>query len=126
MQAIDPNNLTVEQRNALLKQGIAFLKQQFLMGVDAESALTFIVANAGNPQYSPLIRALLSMQWEELEALDNDLKDGQSFHVQFRTLFDGLRYEFSGQNSMEDDPGGNPGNDADPGNHGDTGKGGKS
>lgn len=117
---IDPENMTDEQKKGLLKQTIGYLKNQFIAGLPPESALDFIIANSGNPQYQTVIRAVLSYSFEDIEALDAEIKS-EPFHVCFRTVYDGLRSQFSGDDPVEDDPGRDSGDPVDTGNHGGAG-----
>jgi hypothetical protein len=118
---VDLDNLTEDQRNTILKKAIVFLKKQFLMGLDPEFILNYIVVNANDPEYQAVITSVLRIQYEDLVKLDPDL--GQKpFNEQFRALYDGLRSEFDPSHPVEGDPGGIDGNDDHPGNDGDTGK----
>jgi hypothetical protein len=115
---IDPNQLTEEQKRGALLQGIAYLKQQFFLGLDPEMALNYIVTNAGNPQNQLIIKEILKMKWEEIVALDAEIQQ-EPFFSAFRALYDGLRSEFGTEDPMGDDPGGIAG---DVGNTGNDGK----
>ena len=121
---IDPNQLTDEQKRGALLQGIAYLKQQFFMGLDPETALNYIATNAANPQFQIIIKEVLKMKWEELVALDAEIQQ-EPFLSSFRALFDGLRSEFGTEDPMESDSGGNDRNPDNPGNDGKPSKKGK-
>jgi hypothetical protein len=116
---IDPNQLTEEQRKGMLRQAITYLKSQFISGLPPESALDFIVANSGNPQYQAIITAVLSYRFEDILELDHEIKS-EPFHLCFRTLYDGLRSEFGGEDTVENDPRGDTGDVANAGNDGDS------
>lgn len=119
--AIDPSKMTDDQKKTMLKQAIAFLKPQCIQGLPPESALDFITANSGNPQYQTLIMAVLGYTFEDILEIDHELKS-EPFHLFFRTLYDGLRSEFGGDDSVGDDTGRDVGNDDHPGNDGSSGK----
>jgi hypothetical protein len=118
---IDPEQLTDEQQKAMLKDVIRYLKNQFLQGLPPESALDFIIANSGHPQYQAVIKAVLKFKFEEIESLDAEIQH-EPFHVCFRTVYDGLRTEFGGDDPVDDDPRGDTGDVADVGSNGGTGK----
>jgi hypothetical protein len=109
---IDPEQMTDEQRKGLLRQTIAYLKNQFIAGLPPESALDFIVANSGNPQYQTVIRAVLAYSFEDIEGLDAEIKS-EPFNVCFRTVYDGLRSHFGGSDPVDDDSGRDTGDDED-------------
>ena len=106
---IDPATMTEEQKKGMLKQAIAFLKPQCIQGLPPESVLDFITANSGNPQYQTLIMAVLGYTFENILEIDHEIKS-EPFHVFFRTVYDGLRSEFGGDDTVGDDPGRDTGN----------------
>jgi hypothetical protein len=118
---IDPEQMTDEQKKLLLKQTITYLKGQFISGLPPESALDFIIANSGNPQYQTVIRAVLAFSFEDIVKLDAELQS-EPFNVCFRTVYDGLRSNFGSADSMDDDTGRDSGDDANVGNDGDVSK----
>lgn len=121
---INPDTLTDDQQKAMLQQAITFLKGQFIAGLDPESALNFIIANSGNPQYQTIIKAVLKFSFEDITKLDAEIEQ-QPFNDCFRVIYDGLRSEFGGEDSVEDDSGRDSGDTTDVRNNGDIGKGGK-
>jgi hypothetical protein len=124
MQTIDPATMTDEQKKTLLKQVIAYLKPQCIQGLPPESALDFISANSGNPQYQTLIMAVLGYTFDNILEIDHELKS-EPFHLFFRTIYDGLRSEFGGDDTVGDDPGGSVGDTDHAGSDVESGKGGK-
>jgi hypothetical protein len=114
---INPEQMTDEQKKSLLKQTIAYLKNQFIAGLPPESALDFIIANSQSAQYQAVIRAVMSYSFEDIEALDVELKPEQPFHAPFRFIYDGLRSQFTPVDPMDDDTGRDTGDDADIGNN---------
>lgn len=111
-----------EQEMALmLKHAIGVLKSQFMMGLDGESALALILANAGNPQYQRIIQQFLTMEFDQLVALDADIGK-EPFQSRFRFVHDGLRSAVSETDSMESDSDGGPGNVVDLGRDGKSSK----
>jgi hypothetical protein len=121
---IDPATMTDEQKKGLLKQAITFLKPQCIQGLPPESVLDFIVANSGNPQYQVMITAVLGYSFEQILEIDHELQS-EPFHVFFRTIYDGLRSEFGGDDPVGDDPGRDLGDSNHPGNDGKSSTGGK-
>ena len=118
---IDPATMTEEQKKAMLKNAIAFLKPQCIQGLPPESALDFITANSGNPQYQTLIMSVLGYTFEDILEIDHEIKS-EPFHLFFRTLYDGLRSEFGGDDPVGDDPGRDSGNTGDTRSNGSVGK----
>jgi hypothetical protein len=116
---IDPEQMTDDQKKSLLKQTITYLKGQFIAGLPPDSALDFIVANSGNPQYQVIIKAVLAYSFDDLVGLDAELKS-EPFHVCFRTVYDGLRSEFGSDDPVDDDPGRDSGDTDDVGSNGST------
>lgn len=115
---VEANPPSEEQQVALmLKHAIGVLKSQFMMGLDGESALALILANAGNPQYQSIIRQFLVMSFDELVALDADIGK-EPFNTRFRFVHDGLRSAVSEADQVDDDPERGPGNVVDLGRHG--------
>jgi hypothetical protein len=124
MKTIDPATMTDDQKKTLLKQVIAYLKPQCIQGLPPESALDFITANSGNPQYQTLIMAVLGYTFEDILEIDHELKS-EPFHLFFRSLYDGLRSEFGGDDPVGDDSGGSVGDAGNAGSDVESGKGGK-
>jgi hypothetical protein len=120
----NPQTMTEDQKKTMLYQAVQFLKQQFIAGFPPESALDFLIANRGNPQYQMIITAVLGYTFEQIVELDHDLQS-ESFNVPFRTLYDGLRSEFGPEDSVEDDTGGSDGDSVDVRSNGATRKTGK-
>jgi hypothetical protein len=110
-----------QQMNLMLKSTIAMMKSQYMQGLDVDSAVNLIMANAGHPMYQPVIQKFVSLSFEELVALDADLGKKPFFDL-FKPLHDGLRSEFGGDDSVESDTGRNPGDVTDIRSHGSAGK----
>lgn len=115
-----PVATTEQDQMALqLKYAIGLLKSQFMMGLDGESALALIRANAGDPRYQSIIRQFLLMEFSELVALDADIGK-EPFQSQFRFVHDGLRSEISEQDPVDDDTSGERGDVGDAGHNGES------
>jgi hypothetical protein len=110
-----------QQMSFMLKSTIGMMKSQFMQGLDVDSALNLIMANAGNPMYAPMIQKFISLSFEELVALDADIGK-KPFYDLFKSLHDGLRYEFGPDDSVESDTGRNPGDVTDIRSHGSASK----
>jgi hypothetical protein len=123
---IDPATMTEDQKKALLKDAIAYLKPYCFRGLPAESALDFIsvTAKSGNPQYQTMILAVLGYTFEEILEIDHELKS-EPFHVFFRAIYDGLGQEFGPEDPVGDDPGGSVGDPDNARSDVESGKGGK-
>jgi hypothetical protein len=109
-----------DERNmirAMLKQGIDFLKPQFLNGLDPESAVNWVVANASNPQYQSIVRGVCNMEYAELATIDPEIGTEPLFSS-FHAFYDGLRSAFIPSDNMDDDSGGTDGDPGDFGNDG--------
>jgi hypothetical protein len=121
-QPPDPQQEQMVQQQQLI-QGIAFLKQQFIAGLDPESAINWVVTNAAiNPQYQNIIRTVCNLEYAELAKLDPEIGT-EPFFTPFHAFYDGLRSEFATSDPVDDDPGGISGDTGDTGNHGAVGKG---
>lgn len=118
----DPNalvNATQEQQAEAIRQGLAYLKKQCLKGVDFNLIVEWVENNAED--YQPLIHNVLNLPFEKFVELDAEIGN-EPFKQWFTGLFDGLRSAFVPDNSVGDDPTGEPGGVNDAGNNGDIGK----
>jgi hypothetical protein len=110
-------NPPVEQnpmnKEAILRDGINFLKGKCSAGSHPDLYLSLILDNGSAPLYQGLIQWVCETSWEEVCKFDPDL--GRAPHEQFfRKIYDGLRREFGVKNSVVPHSGGKRGNKANP------------
>lgn len=119
----EENNMQIQLE--MVKQGIKALKSQFIQGLDPESAINYITVNAANPQFQTVLGYVLNTPFEEFVKLDAEIGT-EPFNSLFRTLYDGLRSNFIGDDKLDVDATGERGDSVDAGNDVHTGKNGKS
>jgi hypothetical protein len=108
---------TVEPPEAMLRSGIAYLKQLAVNGVDPVSIIDLVKANAGQPQYQPIIHAIITKEFADFAAIDPEIGT-EPFFSWFKPIFDGLRSELSPQNQLDVDSAGDVGDTGNAGNNG--------
>jgi hypothetical protein len=117
----DPRQIaatTPEPPDNMLRAGIVYLKGLAVNGVDPVSIIDLVKANASNPQYQPIIHAIVTKEFADFAALDPEIGT-EPFFSWFKPVFDGLRLELNPQNSMDVD---SIGDNGDPSNVGNNGK----
>jgi hypothetical protein len=106
---------------ALLKQGIAFLKKKALAGSNPELYVGVVVDNQEEPLYGRLIHKILETDFSAFAALDADIGRPE-YEPFFRALYNGVRSCFIEANTVEADTGGASGNTGDRAADGEAGK----
>jgi hypothetical protein len=98
-----------QAREAMLRQGIEYLKTKSLGGSDPDLYVGMILDNMGNPLYRSVLDWVMGTEWDQIVVFDPEL--GKAPHEQFfRAIYDGLRQELGGQNQVVSDSGGPRGN----------------
>lgn len=85
-----------------IQKGINTLKKQILGGMPVGLALDWVVANANEPQYQPLLQLALSKSFDDIVKIDNELAN-EPFNTWFRQFLEGLKAHFKEQSTTEDD-----------------------
>lgn len=105
-----------EQTTAALKQGIAFLKKKALAGADPGLYIDFAIDNREGELFAPILHAVLTQQFEIFAAVDPEISKPPYVEF-FRTIYDGLRSNFTPTDSVVLSGSGPTGNVSDAGNH---------
>ena len=114
----------LEAINVYVKNAILRIKPQVSMGLQADLAIDWLLNNASDPAYAPLLQLAINQPFEDLQALDDDLAK-EPYATWFRSVYDGIRSAYSTQDSVATDPTGESGNESDADGHEDTGAAGK-
>lgn len=117
----NPNELvqaTPEQQTQAIRQGLNYLKQRCLKGVDPQLIVDWVENNAED--YQPLIHMVLNLPFEKFVEIDAEIGN-EPFKQWFTELFNGLRSAFVPDNQVDVDSTGQHGNSDNAGNHGNTG-----
>jgi hypothetical protein len=109
--------MVAEPSEGMLRAGIAYLKQLAISQVDPVSIIELVYANGTNPQYKPIIDAVLTKDFAYFVGLDPTI-GSESFKPWFESVFNGLRSAFSPENTVDDDPPRTVGDPNHTGNHG--------
>jgi hypothetical protein len=113
--------MVAEPSEQILRSGIQYLKQLAISQVDPVSIIELVIANASNPQYKPIIDAVLTKEFEYFVGLDPAI-NSESFKPWFQSVFNGLRSAFSPEHPVELDTPGPVGDAGHVGNNGQSGK----
>lgn len=113
--AANPNpSLAGGEVDAILYQGIQYLKRKCISGVDPELLLEWIGSNAD--EYRPILERAAKLDFASFCAIDPEI--GSEPYVQFfKSLYDGLRATISGADSVVEDTSGAGGDAGDPPAH---------
>lgn len=101
--------------DAIIKVGIQYLKKKAIAGVDPELIIEWVANNA--EEYEALLRVVLNSEFADFVKFDPEIGT-EPFVSWFKPLFDGLRSAFKQPDPMDDDTGGNVGDNGNPGNNG--------
>jgi hypothetical protein len=111
-----------KQLEANLKAGIAYLKKKCMIGADPGLYIDFISDNVDIEEYAQLVHIATTQDFSVFASVDAELEQPayQSF---FRSIYDGLRFNFIKPDSVAGDTGGKGGNGGDTAKNVGTGKG---
>jgi hypothetical protein len=99
---------------AQIKGILGYLKTQVTVGPDA--FVDMILGNQHDPNAQHLIRLICTESFEYFTQIDAEI--GQPpYDIFFRAIYDGIRSDLQGPNSMATDPGGPHGNKGNPATH---------
>lgn len=99
------NALPEADHSDVIRQGIAYLKGKAITGRDPGLYVDWMIDNAEEPQYQPILHFILTSEFSALEQIDPEIGK-PPYSDFFRSVYDGLRSAFEQQNSMELDTGG--------------------
>ncbi len=94
-----------EKIAAQLREGIVFLKKKCMQGADPEVYLSLILDSAGEEEFAKLIHIATSQDFAVFARLDPDIEK-PAYIKFFKQIYDGIRSEFSGDDSVVPDSGG--------------------
>jgi hypothetical protein len=117
--ALPASNLPTLPNENMIKAGIAYLKKKVIAGVDPELIIEWIVNNA--EEYQGLLAIILNQQFADIAKFDPEI-GAEPFVGWFLSLFNGLRSAFTGPRPVDNDSGGDVGDESDVGNHGEPRK----
>lgn len=118
------NSLPAAAPDAVIRQGIAYLKGKAITGRDPGLYVDWMIDNAEEPQYQPILHFILTSEFSALEQIDPEISK-QPYADFFRTMYDGLRSAYSQQDQMDMDTGGSGGDGGNAKDDGKAGAGGK-
>lgn len=111
--------------DALKKMGIAYLKKKALAGADPELYIAFALDNADDAQYQPILRDVLTSEFDVFTSIDGEIAKNPILLEWFRTLYNGIRSAFAEANPVAANTGGKDGNVTHIGSNGSTRKAGR-
>lgn len=110
-QRITPANGGGEavSEDAVLKQGLGYMKKKALARSDPGLYVDIIVDNREEPLYAKLIHRILESDFSAFAAIDPEISRPE-YEPFFRAIYDGVRSTFIENNSVEMDSSGKGGN----------------
>jgi len=115
---IPPEEKPVQIPDAYFKEGIAFIKQRLLAGMETDTIINWVYDNRDDQSYQPFLKEILSKPFEFFVKLDEEISN-EPFRSKFLAIYNGIRSLFNEEYEMELDTGGSGGN---PDNSGSNGK----
>jgi hypothetical protein len=109
LAAAPPAPTPEAQMGLVLKAGIQFLKKKAMAGADPELYIAFALDNCEDERFAPIIHAILTQDFSAFATLDAEISQ-PPYEQFFRTLYDGIRSEFSKANPVATAPSGSGGN----------------
>lgn len=88
----------------MIRQGIAYLKQQAVRGLNPQLVIEWIMSNSNDPQYEPFLKQVLSTEFEQFSEIDPELKN-EPYATWFRTVHQGIK-DIYNENFDNDDSAG--------------------
>lgn len=95
--------------NAMLKQGLNYMKRKALAGSDPGLYIDIVIDNRDEPLYGQLIRRILESDFSAFAAIDPDIARPE-YEPFFRAIYDGVRSVFIQPHPVESAAGGENGN----------------
>lgn len=92
----------------MIRQGITYLKQQAVRGLNPQLVIEWIMSNSNDPQYEPFLKQVLGTEFEQFSELDPELKN-EPYRTWFSTVHQGIKDIFN-ENISDDDSSGTSGN----------------
>jgi hypothetical protein len=99
----------VQTPESQLKDGIAWLKKKILSGLTPDLAVEWIVNNANDPQYQPIISTAINGGVDAFIQLDAEIGN-EPFKTWFTTAIDDLKGIYAEQSTNAADNDGGNGN----------------
>lgn len=94
----------------LIQQGIDWIKPQIMSGLSPESAVEWLVANAGNPMYRPLISKAINETIDDFIQIDSELAN-EPYKSWFSTAMEMLKESYATNTEQSDASDSGPDND---------------
>jgi len=117
-----PNQISDQQRVAMLKQGLDYLKKKCISGLQPEFIVEWVENNAED--YQSLIGEILNTPFEDFVKIDAEI-GREPFKPWFTDLFNRFRSSFAAVNTVDVDSTGEPGDSPDDGDNVEPSKGSK-
>ena len=103
---MDPNPTTPAREDAqaeqILKASLGWIKQRIMQGFQVSLAFEWIINNANDPQWQPLIKFVMAKTPEEMAKLDSELAN-EPFKSWIMELQKALKEHYAEQLSDEGD-----------------------
>ena len=102
---------------AYFVEGLKFLKQRLIAGMDTETIINWVYDNRDVETYQPFLTEILRQPFEYFEKIDAEIGQ-EPFKSKFIAIYNGIRSLFNEEYEMELDSRGNDGNPLDSGSNG--------
>ena len=106
---------------AYFKEGLKFLKQRMIAGMQNETIINWVYDNRDDPTYQPFLKEILSKDFDFFVKLDVEIGQ-EPFKSKFLDVYNGIRTLFNEQYEMDLDTGRGNGDPDDITDNGTSGK----